>query len=169
MAPVGGAHDHEIPQGTEAGYRVWRGVLAWRGDGMSEKRDLMEVTPDGPPALPEIVSRYLAGESMQVLAKECGKHRRMLYKWILAEVGGEQYREIVTEALVARIADADEALEDARDKGDPVRVAACREACRFYRMDFERRRPALYGGQQGGSGGGMTVIFQIANLRGAPP
>lgn len=113
--------------------------------------------------MPEIISRYLAGESLQVLAAECKKNRRTLYKWILAECGGEQYRELVTEALVARIADADEALEDAREKGDPVRVAACREACRFYRMDFERRRPALYGAKQDGGGG--TTLIVMASLR----
>jgi hypothetical protein len=132
----------------------------------AKREQLMTVTEDGPPSLPEIISRYLAGESMQVLAAECKKGRRILYSWILAECGGERYRELVTEALVARIADADEALEEARGMGDAVRVAACREACRFYRMDFERRRPALYGAKQ--EGGGGTTLIVMANLRPAP-
>ena len=125
----------------------------------------MEVVEGAPPAVPEIVSRYLAGESMQVLAKECGKPRRLLYKWLLAELGGEKYREVVTECLVARVADADEELEAAARDGDKDRASAWAHAARFYRMDLERRRPALYGAKYEG-GGGTTIIFQIANLRG---
>ena len=125
----------------------------------------MDVTLDGPPALPEVVSRYLAGESMSVLAAETKKSRRTLYHWILTEVGGEKFREMVTEVMTARIADADEALEEARLKGDPVLVSACREACRFYRMDLERRRPNLYGQKQ--DTGGQVVVVQVANLRGS--
>lgn len=109
--------------------------------------------------IPEMVTRYLAGESMQVLAKECGKSRRTIYRWFLSEIGDEGYRETVTDCLVARVADADEALEAAKASGDPVLVSACRETCRFVRMDLERRRPGLYGPKQEvkHSGGGPTL------------
>lgn len=67
---------------------------------------------------------------------------------MLAELGGEKYQEMVTEMLVARVSDADDELEAARNSGDAVRVSAAREVCRFARMDLERRRPALYGAKQ---------------------
>jgi uncharacterized membrane protein len=113
----------------------------------AQKRALIEATQpaDEAPDLPEIVSRYMAGESMQVLAKECGTYRKKLYRWMLSELGGEKYREVVTECLITRIADADALLEDAKDA---VEIARAREIARFARMDFERRRPTLYGVKQ---------------------
>jgi hypothetical protein len=47
--------------------------------------------------------------------------------------------------LVNRIADADEQMEHARDS---FQVARAREMAKFARMDFERRRPKLYGPKQ---------------------
>lgn len=94
----------------------------------------------------EIVTRWLDGESLQVLAIECGTNRmqihRRIKRWILTGSGDEGYVKLVTEALVNRVADADEKLEAATD---PVEVSKWREVARFARMDFERRRPALYG------------------------
>lgn len=103
------------------------------------------VEKEGPPDVPEIVKRFLAGESAQVLGKENGVTRRTIYNWMLAELGGEKYRELVTHMLVARIADADDGLERANG---PEEIAKRREIARFARMDFERRRPALYGQKQ---------------------
>jgi hypothetical protein len=118
------------------------------------------------PTVPEMVERYLNGESMQVLGKECGKGRRTIYKWMFSEVGGEKFREVVTECLINRMADADDALEAAVVAGaDAATISGRREMCRFARMDFERRRPALYGVKQD-VGAGPAVIIQIANLRG---
>lgn len=113
----------------------------------AQKRALIEATQpaEQAPELPEIVARYLKGESMQVLAKECGTYRKKLYRWMLSELGGDKYREVVTECLVNRIADADEMLEQAEG---PVEIARAREIARFARMDFERRRPSLYGVKQ---------------------
>jgi hypothetical protein len=119
------------------------------------------------PTVPEMVERYLNGESMQVLGKECGKGRRTIYKWMFSEVGGEKFREVVTECLINRMADADDALEAAVVAGaDAATISGLREMCRFARMDFERRRPALYGVKQDGLVGGVTFVMQIANLRG---
>lgn len=98
--------------------------------------------------LPELVSRYLAGETMRELALDCRVARRTMYRWFLGGLGDEKYHEVVTQCLVNRIADADEELEDARLSRDPVRVTVARESCRFYRTDLERRRPALYGQKQ---------------------
>lgn len=95
--------------------------------------------------LPRVVERYLEGESLNELAAENGVSRRTVYCWLLAGLGDKRYHEVVTQALVNRIADADELLEGARD---PVQIARAREMARFARMDFERRRPGLYGQKQ---------------------
>jgi hypothetical protein len=115
-------------------------------------------------ALPEIVTRYLSGESMADIAPDFRKSRRTLYRWMLTELGGEVYREVVTQCLVARVADADQELEDARNAHDPVRVAAAREVCRFARMDLERRRPALYGPKQEVKHSGAAPSFTVVLL-----
>jgi hypothetical protein len=106
------------------------------------------------PNIPEIVRRYLAGESVQEIAVDeavtGGRKvtRRTIYRWMLGGVGDEKYGELVTEALVNRVADADDDLDEARTARDPIAMAAARETARFARMDFERRRPALYGPKQ---------------------
>lgn len=95
--------------------------------------------------LPRIVERYLDGESIQVLAAENAVHHDTLYHWMLAGLGDKQYYDVVTRALVKRIADADRMLMEARD---PVAISKAREIARYARMDFERRRPGLYGQKQ---------------------
>lgn len=134
--------------------------------GKSETADrlIASLKPDAKPDLPVMIRRYLGldgkpGESIQVLAAEQGKSRRTIYRWMLSGLGDEQYEDLVTEALVSRVADADDELEAARESKDPVRVTAARENCRFSRMDLERRRPHLYGPKQEvkHSGGGPTL------------
>ena len=95
--------------------------------------------------LPEAVRRYAGGASLRALAKEYGVSRSTLYRWLFTEMGGEEYRGLVTDCLVARIAEADEGLEDADSL---LEVTKRRDIARFARMDFERRRPALYGPKQ---------------------
>ncbi len=97
-----------------------------------------------PPSIPVIIQRYLNGESLHALARESQVHARTLYRWILAETGPE-YDHIITECLTNRIADADLNLETA---ADTCQVARAREQARFARMDYERRRPKLYGPKQ---------------------
>lgn len=95
--------------------------------------------------LPSIVARYAAGESMQTLAAEYGVARSALYQWTLGGLGDAQHSELVTQALVHRVAEADDDLEGAPSSLD---IARAREKARFARMDLERRRPALYGVKQ---------------------
>ena len=97
-----------------------------------------------PVPLPPLVQRYLAGDSIQALAAEHQTCHRTIYKWLLKECGPE-YEDIVTDALIARIADADQQLDVARDN---IQIARAREMAKFARMDFERRRPKLYGPKQ---------------------
>lgn len=104
----------------------------------------MAELPVSGPSIPSVVQRYLNGESLQQLASEYDKCHRTIYNWLLKECG-PQYEEMVTQALVARIADADWQLETATT---PLQIARARECAKFSRMDFERRRPKLYGQKQ---------------------
>lgn len=110
-------------------------------------------TPNPSTDLPTAIQRYLDGESLQVLAKERGITkeglRKQFKRYMLSYTGSDQaYQELITQALVERIAEADERLEDESISSDPVAIARAREMCRFSRMDLERRRPQLYGPKQ---------------------
>ncbi len=94
--------------------------------------------------LPEIVRRYANGESLTVLAKENKVSRQTIYNWIFSDIGGEEHQSLVTQCLINRIAESDEEMELAQSSLD---IARARERMRFHRMDFERRRPKLYGPQ----------------------
>ena len=95
--------------------------------------------------LPAVIERYLAGESMQTLAAEQGVHRATLYKWMLSEMGDTDYHDAVTHCLIQRVAVADGKAEEAIEGGDIARARAQIEMGKIARMDFERRRPHLYG------------------------
>lgn len=116
------------------------------------------------PELPEVIKRYLKGESVNEIAKDNRVTRRTIYNWMLAGLGEESYYELVTQALVARVSDADEELELARLSKDPVRVSAARETARFSRMDLERRRPGLYGVKQEVKHTGAAPSFTVVLL-----
>ena len=92
--------------------------------------------------LPDIVQRYVNGESVQSLAREAGVARQTIYEWMFPGLGDAQYEQIVTKALIRRIADADQELDESAQPHD---IARAREKMRFFRMDLERRRPKLYG------------------------
>lgn len=109
------------------------------------------------PDLPDIIQRYLNGESIQELATYSRTHTRTLYRWMLTNCGA-QYDSIITECLTNRIADADDLLANATDS---CQIARAREIARFARMDFERRRPKLYGPKQEiATDNTITVIVQ---------
>lgn len=93
----------------------------------------------------EIAKRYAAGESMQALAAEHKIHRQRLYETLLGGLGDEKYSELVTSALIRRVSESDEALENTSIEPDTARAHA---RARFARMDLERRRPQLYGAKQ---------------------
>ncbi len=114
------------------------------------------MVPASKDRLPEYVQRYLNGESVQDIAKDHRVAARTIYRWMMSELG-DGYQDAVTDILVGRIADADAELDRASDQ---CQIARAREQARFARMDFERRRPNLYG-QKGTqvaiSGNGVTV------------
>ena len=116
-----------------------------------------DLLPASPPSVPDIIQRYLNGETLKDLARENQKHHRTLYRWMLAEVG-PAYEHLITELLTNRIADADLEMELA---SDPCSLARARERMRFSRMDFERRRPKLYGPKtETSTDTKLTVIVQ---------
>ena len=95
--------------------------------------------------LPEIITRYLNGESLQTIAPDYRVSSRTLYRWMLNGLGDAGYQSLVTDTLINRIADADVDLELAPDMCQVTRAS---HRARYARMDFERRRPALYGPKQ---------------------
>lgn len=115
---------------------------------------------DADSLLPAILDAYLGtdakpGKNMKQVSKDMAIPTRTLYRYMLGGLGDEKYQEKVTECLVARIADADDELEAAKDA---IEVQKWREIARFRRMDFERRRPALYGPKAVVAGVGVLVI-----------
>lgn len=93
-----------------------------------------------------MVERFATGEySLRQLGAEFGIDKHTVYRWMLSAVGDERYRDLVTDCLIRRIAEADEELDAAKSVVD---VQKAREKMRFTRMDFERRRPSLYGQKQ---------------------
>jgi len=124
---------------------------------MSNAQDVALLDSPAIPDIPTIVQRYLDGATLIELAHENSKHHRTIYRWLLTE-NGDNHEALVTEALANRIADADLQIELSHDK---CSVARARELAKFARMDFERRRPKLYGAQtQVNSNMAIQVIIQ---------
>ncbi len=96
------------------------------------------------PSIPDLIQRYLNGTPITELAADARVSYQTIYNWFMAETGPE-YEHIITRALVNRIADADYDLEKSASMFE---IARARERARFSRMDFERRRPKLYGPKQ---------------------
>jgi len=94
--------------------------------------------------LPEIIQRYLDGESIQSIAKDARVARNTIYQWIHFQTGPD-YQYIVRRAMVRRMADADHDLWNATTKED---IARAREECRYTRWDLERRWSDQFGVKQ---------------------
>lgn len=107
-------------------------------DGSHNHGALVAYDPD------TILARINAGASLRQLAQEIGVSNVALRAWLLRE-SGDKYNDAITSALAQRVAETDEALAEAEDA---VSIARAREQARFARMDFERRRPHLYGQRQ---------------------
>ena len=105
----------------------------------------VEKLPNDPASIRNAIQDYSRGATLQQIADKHGVTRHAVYGWLLGEMGGEQHASLVTQALTARIAEADEKLENSNN---PLNVTQGREQARFARMDLERRRPHLYGIRQ---------------------
>lgn len=102
-----------------------------------------------------IMQRLQRGQSLRQIAKDLGVSNVGLRAWLLRE-DREQYYDAITAALVQRVTEADQRLDQATDQ---LQVSIAREQCRYSRMDLERRRPNLYGQRPvvSVSGSGISV------------
>ena len=93
-----------------------------------------------------VIKRYLAGDLVEEMAKERGITKKALYKrmhkFMLASSGEDGYSDLITQALADRISVTDDELESSESM---LEVAKWSQLGKFARMDFERKRPALYG------------------------
>lgn len=101
--------------------------------------------PETPEAIAKAIDDYRQGATLEQIGEQYGVSVQAVYSWLLGDIGGEQNAKLVTQALTARIALADQRLDTAPT---PLELARAREQARWSRMDLERRRPALYGQKQ---------------------
>lgn len=102
----------------------------------------LNVLSNNPAAITQAFKEYAAGATLDSLATKYQVTRQAIYGWLLGELGGDQHAALVTQALTARIAQADQLLE----QGDnPLDTTRGDRMARWARQDLERRRPALYG------------------------
>ena len=93
-------------------------------------------------AIAQAAQQYATGEiGLRDLAKQHNVCHRTMRVWMMRELGPE-YAHIQEQALLMRIAEADDKLDEARDS---VSIARAREQCRYARWDAERRLPQLLG------------------------
>jgi hypothetical protein len=104
-----------------------------------------------------VIERYLKGEVISEMATEMGVTKKGLYKrlhqFMLASGGDEGFSGLITQSLAQRIAETDQELEASETQ---VEVSKWSQLGKFARMDFERKRPGLYGAKP------VTVNFQAA-------
>ena len=120
--------------------------------------DLTASVPATAPPIPTLITRYLNGESIQTLAAECAVSRQTIYNWIHSHVTDQHYPDLVRQALVTRIAQADDLLDAATTALD---IARAREIAKFSRWDAERRLPQLFGPKQEISSRSQSVVVHV--------
>ena len=114
-------------------------------------------------ALPEIVQRYLNGESLMQLSAECAMSaeglRIAIRRWAYSYSGDNQaYNEIVEQVLVNRLIDREDQLDIAADS---VGIARAREALNQARWIASRRLPKKFGEKfESSHDSRITVIVQ---------
>lgn len=105
----------------------------------------INVLPNDPESIKAALESYRSGATLEAIATHYGVTKQAIYGWLLGDLGGDKHSYIVTQALTSRIASSDDRLETA---DNPLDLARAREMCRNSRLDFERRRPHLYGPKQ---------------------
>ena len=107
--------------------------------------NFLPILPNDPETIRKSLQDYADGATLEQLGQRYGVTRQAVYGWLLGELGGTEHANLVTMALTARIAKADEYLETGDNALDVTRGE---RMARFSRMDYERRRAALYGQKQ---------------------
>ena len=106
---------------------------------------IAETLSNDPEMIRQAMVEYSRGATLESLAEKHHVSRQAIYSWLLGGLADDQHNGLVTQALTARIAKADEVLETS---ALPVDVMRGERMGRFARMDYERRRPHLYGQKQ---------------------
>jgi hypothetical protein len=103
---------------------------------------LTELTTERSSLIAKAAEQYATGElGLRELATQYGVCHRTMRVWMMRELGPE-YAHLQEQALLMRIAEADDKLDEAADS---VSIARAREQCRYARWDAERRLPMLLG------------------------
>lgn len=111
----------------------------------NEKGQFKPLIPKDDATLAAALTAYSQGATLAQIAEQYEVSEQAIYSWLLGDMGGKEHADLVTQALTARIADADKSLDESTT---PLELSRSREQARFRRMDFERRRAHLYGQQQ---------------------
>lgn len=85
------------------------------------------------PTLPDLIRRYLNGESTATLAKESHVARATIYNWIHRQDADPNY---VNQVLITRFAECEQKLEEAQDA---LELARARELNNNAKWQLERR------------------------------
>lgn len=107
--------------------------------------DFLPILSNKPEDIKAALQDYINGATLEQIGKRHGVSRQAVYGWLLGELGGQEHADLVTRALTARIARADEFLETGENALDVTRGE---RMARHYRTDLERRRSSLYGQKQ---------------------
>lgn len=159
--------------GNEAHVRIDEGIKrGHKNENANPRNPLGQYLPILPradnAAIHAALTEYAEGATLDDIATKHGVSKQAIYSWLLGDLGGKEHSELVTQALTARIADADHRLDSSTT---PLDLARAREQARFRRMDFERRRSHLYGQQQTSiqvNAGGPVQINVVSFYDAAP-
>lgn len=110
-----------------------------------------------PAPIPDLVQRYLNGESIQSLAKEHKVSRQTIYNWLHNEVTDQHYPDLVKQGLIAHLAHAEELLMSANTSID---VARAREVLNLSKWQLERRVKMFSPKQETCVDTSLTIIVQ---------
>lgn len=109
------------------------------------------------PDIPDIVQRYLDGESVYQLAENSRVSMQTIYNWMHTELG-EEYKTVKRKVFINRLADADYEVMTAPSK---LELARAREMAKNTRWDIERAFPEQFAQrQQINTDSKITVIVQ---------
>lgn len=114
-------------------------------------------TPPATPPIPNLVHRYLNGESIQSLARQHNVCRQSIYNWLHSEVSDQHYPDLVRQGLIAHLAHAESLLMEARTSVD---VARAREVLNLSKWQLERRVKMFSPKQESVVDSSLTIIVQ---------
>lgn len=110
--------------------------------------------PQSSPNIPELIRRYLNGESTAQLAKESHVARATIYNWIHRQDADPN---LVNQVLITRFAECEEQLESASDQ---LELARARELNNNAKWQLERRSRMFAAKQEVQQNGTIRVIIE---------